>query len=257
MAAHGRRRAAEPGRDAASAGQARDSATTTGAGTLRTDKRTAIVDAATQVFLVNGYDQSSMEAVALQAEVSKTTVYAHFGDKFGLLQAVAERAVTLLDLNLDQIILDKISPPEDKLARVVMTMVEAQTSDASLAFLRTMLSESGRHPELARVLGDRSEPHALAVVAGILAEDAARQGYRLRNPSALAALFMRMAAGGLQVDALMDIGFRPTRQFIEQHARWVTAVFLQGIRPGDGRLGERPLAPQEDYAHPGFPQPRS
>lgn len=227
---------------------------TTGAGTLRADKRIAILDAATQVFLVNGYDQSSMEAVARQAEVSKTTVYAHFGDKYGLLQAVAERAVTLLDLNLDQIILDKVSPPEDKLVRVLVTLIETQTSHASLAFLRTMLSGSGRHPELARVLGDRGEPHVLAVLAGILAEDAARQGYRLRNPSALAALFMRMAAGGLQVDALMDIEFRPTRRFIEQHARWVTAVFLEGIRGGDGRAGESPLAPQEDYAHPWYPE---
>lgn len=256
MAGHERRPGVEAGRDDATTSQATDSVRT-GTGTLRVDKRTAILDAATQVFLVNGYDQSSMEAVALQAEVSKTTVYAHFGDKFGLFQAVVERAAALLDLNLDQIILDKISPPEDKLVRVLVTLVEAQTSDASLAFLRTMLSESGRHPELARVLGDRGEPHVLAVVAGLLAEDAARQGYRLRNPGALAALFMRMAAGGLQVDALMDIELRPTRRFIEQHARWVTAVFLEGIRPGQDRAGDSPLAPEEHYAHPWFPLPRT
>ncbi|MCR3774138.1 efflux system transcriptional repressor MexL, partial [Pseudomonas aeruginosa] len=44
-------------------------------------KREAILEAAKRLFLCNGYDGSSMEAIASEAGVSKLTVYSHFTDK--------------------------------------------------------------------------------------------------------------------------------------------------------------------------------
>src|SRR5450759_371802 len=44
-------------------------------------KRRAILEAATTVFLRNGYLGTSMDEVAALAAVSKQTVYKHFGDK--------------------------------------------------------------------------------------------------------------------------------------------------------------------------------
>ena len=44
-------------------------------------KRKAILEAAETLFLRNGYDGSSMDAIAAEAGVSKLTVYSHFTDK--------------------------------------------------------------------------------------------------------------------------------------------------------------------------------
>lgn len=44
-------------------------------------KRRAILDAARDLFLRQGYLGTSMDAVAAEAKVSKQTVYKHFGDK--------------------------------------------------------------------------------------------------------------------------------------------------------------------------------
>lgn len=44
-------------------------------------KRRAILDAALALFLERGFAGTSMDDIAVQAEVSKQTVYAHFGDK--------------------------------------------------------------------------------------------------------------------------------------------------------------------------------
>jgi TetR/AcrR family transcriptional repressor of mexJK operon len=52
------------------------------------DKRAAILSAASKLFLSEGYDRSSVDAVAAGAGVSKRTVYDYFGDKQGLLEAV-------------------------------------------------------------------------------------------------------------------------------------------------------------------------
>ncbi|MQT72625.1 TetR family transcriptional regulator, partial [Pseudomonas sp. FSL R10-0071] len=44
-------------------------------------KRQAILDAAKSLFLTHGYANTSMDAVATLAGVSKLTVYSHFTDK--------------------------------------------------------------------------------------------------------------------------------------------------------------------------------
>ncbi|GAB3482253.1 TetR/AcrR family transcriptional regulator [Amycolatopsis cihanbeyliensis] len=51
-------------------------------------KRAAILSAARELFLTDGFDRSSVDAVAARAGVSKRTVYDYFGDKRTLLQAV-------------------------------------------------------------------------------------------------------------------------------------------------------------------------
>ncbi|MQM26743.1 TetR/AcrR family transcriptional regulator [Glycomyces albidus] len=52
------------------------------------EKRAAILSAARELFLTEGFDRSSVDAVAARAGVSKRTVYDYFGDKQTLLHAV-------------------------------------------------------------------------------------------------------------------------------------------------------------------------
>lgn len=50
-------------------------------------KHRAIFTAARAAFLAKGYDDTSMDAIAASAGVSKPTIYKHFGDKDGLFGA--------------------------------------------------------------------------------------------------------------------------------------------------------------------------
>lgn len=54
-------------------------------------KRTAILDAAEELFVSSGYELTSVDAIAARAAVSKRTVYDHFGDKQSLFRSVLER----------------------------------------------------------------------------------------------------------------------------------------------------------------------
>lgn len=53
-------------------------------------KRQAIIDAATHAFFANGYAASSIEQIAVEAGVSKVTIYNQFGDKRALFTAAVE-----------------------------------------------------------------------------------------------------------------------------------------------------------------------
>jgi TetR/AcrR family transcriptional repressor of mexJK operon len=51
-------------------------------------KRRAIIEAATTVFLSNGYLGTTMDEIAALAQVSKQTVYKHFADKERLFSEI-------------------------------------------------------------------------------------------------------------------------------------------------------------------------
>src|SRR5713226_5254631 len=54
----------------------------------RVDKRSSILDAATEIFLDGGYLGTSMDEIAAKAGVAKQTVYAHFSNKRDLFIAM-------------------------------------------------------------------------------------------------------------------------------------------------------------------------
>ncbi|MFI0419287.1 TetR/AcrR family transcriptional regulator [Spongiactinospora sp. 9N601] len=54
-------------------------------------KRADILTAATALFVSDGYELTSVDAIAARAKVSKRTVYDHFGDKQALFQSVLVR----------------------------------------------------------------------------------------------------------------------------------------------------------------------
>jgi len=59
-------------------------------------KRAAILDAARELFMTDGFDRTSVDAIAARAAVSKRTVYDYFGDKRALLLAVVTESSAAL-----------------------------------------------------------------------------------------------------------------------------------------------------------------
>lgn len=56
--------------------------------------RERILEAATELFAQKGYAGTGVDELAARAEIAKTALYYHFGNKEGLLSAVLERAAT-------------------------------------------------------------------------------------------------------------------------------------------------------------------
>ncbi len=76
--------------------------------TLRTaregspEKRAAILEAARELFVRDGYDRTSMDAISARAKVSKRTVYDYYGDKQRLLLGVVEAGGDVLMVALER-----------------------------------------------------------------------------------------------------------------------------------------------------------
>lgn len=116
-------------------------------------KTEAILKGAIAEFLSGGYAATSMDKVAKSAGVSKATVYSHFGDKEKLFNAVIQ---DLVKDKFQQVMgLDKPQSleqdPKVLLSAMATRMLENAQSDRSFHdFMRIIIGESGRFPELAK-----------------------------------------------------------------------------------------------------------
>ena len=117
------------------------------------EKAEAILTGAMQEFLANGYAATSMDRVAKAAGVSKATVYSHFVDKEGLFNALIQNLVkdkfqAVLSLQEPQSLARE---PSLVLTEMANRMLDSVENDRAFQdFMRIIIGESGRFPELAQ-----------------------------------------------------------------------------------------------------------
>ncbi len=126
-----------------------------------------ILEAATTLFLRDGYGVTSLEAVAAAAGVSKRTLYARFSGKAALLQVVVERLLARwlppFDAGLEQ-----SGGLEATLLAAAQVMLATALVPEAMALRRLMVAEIGRFPELARVMQDAGAGIGVQRLAGVL-----------------------------------------------------------------------------------------
>lgn len=212
-------------------------------------KREAILSLAGQLLLTESYENISMDALAADAGVSKTTVYAHFSTKLELFKAVLAQSIREFAVDLDQALRGaEGEKPAERLASVVIEILKAATGPQFLACLRVLITESDRRTQLIAGLEEArtDAPDVIGVLAGLLEEEAAANGYGIVDPDRFATMLLWLISSGIQLDMLMS-GYRPDAELIESHTRYVVAMFLRGIRP---EQGEQHAALPAGYDYP-------
>ncbi|MEU3191957.1 TetR/AcrR family transcriptional regulator [Streptomyces sp. NPDC006992] len=116
-------------------------------------KRAAILSAARELFLADGFDRSSVDAVAARAGVSKRTVYDYFGDKQTLLHKVVDTVgqslITTVRRTMDDTLTERTEATdlEDALVAFSMQIATEMLDSAEYAtLLRLVRTESGHLP---------------------------------------------------------------------------------------------------------------
>lgn len=115
------------------------------------DKRAKIMAAARDLFLSDGFDRSSVDAVAAKAGVSKRTVYDYYGDKQNLLLAVVEESsLAVLDM-IEQGISDHLLEFEDMKQALILfceqIVASANGSSDYMALIRLVTVEAANLPD--------------------------------------------------------------------------------------------------------------
>lgn len=150
-------------------------------------KRSQIVEAALETFLELGYEGASMNLVAERAGVIKQTIYSHFQDKQSLFREV----IASLTVNYVQNALQKPElsdkPLPAVLRKIAETILARHEDPRHIRFVRTMVGEAERFPELAKLFSDTTvHPVLTLIVSRIRAQDV----YKFDDPEAFARVFI-------------------------------------------------------------------
>ena len=154
-------------------------------------KRRAIVDAATNVFLSNGYLGTSMDEIAALARVSKQTVYKHFADKERLFSEIVTATVDeIADPNTDEVLnLKDTGELERDLRGFAERQLRAVMAPRLLQLRRLVIAEAARFPQLGRLFYDRGPGRTIEALAAMFEQLASRGVLELDDPALAAAHF--------------------------------------------------------------------
>jgi AcrR family transcriptional regulator len=117
----------------------------------RDKRRDEILDVAIEVLSERGYRDASMLEVARRASASKETLYAWFGDKGGLFEAVIRRNAQAVQAVLARH-LEGDAPTELVLVDFGRALLQLLLGDSAVAINRAAISEATSDPGLAQTL---------------------------------------------------------------------------------------------------------
>ncbi|RCJ39232.1 TetR family transcriptional regulator [Nostoc minutum NIES-26] len=137
---------------------------------LSPEKTEAILDGAMQEFLENGYAAARIDKIAVAAGVSKATIYRRFPDKESLFTALMQQLACKKELfNSTQLQFAQGDVASFLKSFATMMLNRVAEDPQTLTFLRIVIGESGRFPELARAFVQNIEKPMLESLTQYLA----------------------------------------------------------------------------------------
>jgi TetR/AcrR family transcriptional regulator, mexJK operon transcriptional repressor len=202
-----------------------------------------IFEAASTLFLRNGYLGTSVDDIAALARVSKQTVYTHFADKEQLFAELVRGNISRVDAFIESVTagLGETHALEDGLRAFARRHVHTVVQPEAVQLRRLMIGEAGRFPDLAREYYTRVPQRVVAALAVQLQRLTERGLLRASDPL-LAANHLAWLILGLPLDAAMfgvDVG-QSSPTDLDRLADAAVDVFLAAYGVGPTTPGNTP-----------------
>ncbi|WP_247843153.1 TetR/AcrR family transcriptional regulator [Pseudomonas sp. MWU12-3103b] len=193
-------------------------------------KRRAILDAAKTLFLSHGYANTSMDAVAAEAGVSKLTVYSHFNDKETLfssaVMAKCEEQLPPLFFELPAGI-----PVENVLLNIARGFHQLINSDESVNLHRLMMALGTQDPKLSQIFYDAGPERMVQGMERLLKRIDETGALRIDLPRNAAEHFFCLIKGAGNFRLLYCCGDPLSEEASESHVQEVVGLFMRAYRP--------------------------
>lgn len=188
------------------------------------EKQLQILNAASRLFLTEGFSKTSMDNVAQLANVSKQTVYSHFANKNTLFKAVIELKVQQYCLD-SPIKTGNISSVKQQLTTFAKQFLKLIQDHDVIAMYKVIISESDANPTVAEMFYETGPRKTIDTLANYFI---AASNSTLENDTAqyFATSFFNMLKGEHYIQRLMGL---PLVEREQDHEAFVTTVVNQFI----------------------------
>jgi TetR/AcrR family transcriptional repressor of mexJK operon len=202
----------------------------------RPGKHDAIIRAASDLFLSEGFDGASLDQIAQLAGVSKQTIYSHFADKEALFAAICSELTNKLTVSMRQsTAMAAETDLETLLVRLGEETLTMMLHPASLDLHRLIVSAAGRFPDLGRAAYESGVKRMIDDLSPVLRthshlRDKASIGLSEASARRLTEQFMGMLRGFHQLRGLLGMPAVPAGERTA-YIRSCVALLLRGLEP--------------------------
>lgn len=191
-----------------------------------------LLDVATRLFMENGFDATSMDAVAEAAGVGKPTLYHRYKDKKDLFEAVVTARINEWLAPLAEIAESQSSGVEsgdlaEILDRLSRAMLRHAFRPGAAALQRVITAQKAQFPELAQFAYKQGMLRGVEAIASILRAFAARDHLDIPDERLAAEFFLNLILGPWSRAALYGVEFDPDG--LERRRLAAIRLFLRGI----------------------------
>ena len=193
-------------------------------------KRQAILDAAKILFLSHGYANTSMDAVASEAGVSKLTVYSHFNDKETLFSAAVmakcEEQLPTLIFELPEGI-----AVENVLLNIARGFHHLINSDESVNLHRLIMALGVQDPKLSLIFFEAGPERMVQGMERLLTRIHETGALNIDLPRNAAEHFFCLIKGAGNFRLMFGCGEPLSEEAAESHIAEVVGLFMRVYKP--------------------------
>ena len=182
---------------------------TTGVNPRRNVRRQAILNAAEALFLEQGFERVSVNAIVRRSGGSLATFYDMFGNKHGLLRAVVDQAIDE-ELRGIEDVDSEGAPPAETLRKLALRYYAFATMPRMLALMRLVIGQSLADPAFGNQFNDDLEWRFSKLLEETFARWTAEGKARIDAPREAADLYFAMVMCNVAFHAMFGIAPPPT-----------------------------------------------
>jgi TetR/AcrR family transcriptional repressor of mexJK operon len=190
-------------------------------------RREAFMAAARDVFQERGFAEATLDDVISRSGGSRQTLYALFGGKQGLFEALIIETCETIFRGLTP---QKLAPraPGEVLEEIGIRYLNIVTSPAALSLNRLVIAESPRIPEIGEKYWKFGPGRSRAFLAEFLERQIERGLLQMPDSRAGADHFLEMLSGTVRLQCLIGLRRPPGADEIREIVGGAVAEFLNG-----------------------------
>jgi TetR/AcrR family transcriptional repressor of mexJK operon len=188
-----------------------------------------LLDRALELFLENGFELTTIEAIAASVGMTKRTVYARYPDKRALFKATVQRAIERWIVPTEVFRAVESEDLRATLTEFARIRLANAVSPAGLRLQRIINAESFRFPEIATLMNEQGTRPVIEYLADLLRRHQRAGELRPFKAGRAATAFLSLVIGGPARGVVL--GGPVDEKGYEEHIRLCVGLFLDGARP--------------------------
>jgi TetR/AcrR family transcriptional repressor of mexJK operon len=186
-----------------------------------------LLDKALDLFLENGFERTTIEAITAAVGMAKRTVYARYGDKLTLFKAALHRAIEEWVVPVDRLRAAESADLEETLQQVGQILVANILTPEGLRLMRITNAESIRMPEIAEYTVREGTEATMQFLTDLFRRRLTDPRPDAAEARDAASAFLHLVVGGPA--STMAWGVRLDEAEIERTTRYSVHLFLNGV----------------------------